>query len=117
VRASRSAALVLLAAVAAIPLALAGRSTAPSRASRYGPISNCGVERWTVKTLQDRPSLIAGRKTTVAFLVSLPPPDSFPDWRMPFERHIFRVTARVTLVRPEVDQDLHLVFCGRGGST
>ena len=29
---------------------------------------------------------------------------------MPFERHIFQVTAPVTLVRPEDDQDLHLVL-------
>ena len=28
----------------------------------------------------------------------------------PFERHVFRVTAAVTLIRPESDKDLHLVL-------
>lgn len=107
---SRPVALALLAGVAAVPLALAGRSTAPSRASHYGLVKSCGVERWTVKTLQDRPILIPRKRTTVAFLVSLPRPYSFPDWRMPFERHVFQVTGRVTLVRPEDDQDLHIVL-------
>ena len=97
-RTNHLAALVLLLLLAAIPLALAGRSTTPSSASLEAPTSSCGVERWTVKTLQDRPILIPP-KTTVAFLVSLPRPSSFPDWRMPFERHVFQVTAPVTLVR------------------
>jgi hypothetical protein len=29
---------------------------------------------------------------------------------MPFERHVFQVTAPVTLVRPEDDRDLHIVL-------
>jgi hypothetical protein len=33
-----------------------------------------------------------------------------PDYRLPFERHIFQVRARVTLIRPEDDQDLHVVL-------
>jgi hypothetical protein len=70
----------------------------------------CGVERWTVKTLQDRPHLLPARRTTVAHLVSLPRPPSVPATRLPFERHIFSVVAAVTLVRQEDDQDLHLVL-------
>jgi hypothetical protein len=34
----------------------------------------CGVEHWSVKTLQDRPRLLPVRRTTVAHLASLPPP-------------------------------------------
>ena len=30
----------------------------------------CGVERWTVKTLQDRPRLLPLRDVTIAYLVS-----------------------------------------------
>jgi hypothetical protein len=30
--------------------------------------------------------------------------------RLPFERHVFRVVAAVTLVRTEADDDLHLVL-------
>jgi len=91
---------------------LAGRVAAPSRAShfRFSNALACGVERWQVKTLQDRPHLIPAQATTVAHLVSLPRPSPLPTTRSPFERHIFSVVARVTLVRPEADQDLHLVL-------
>jgi hypothetical protein len=110
VRATRPTALAFLIAVAIIPIALAGRSAAPSHASHLAPIRSCGVERWTVKTLQDRPILIPRQLTTVAALTSLPRPVSLPEWRLRFERHVFQVIAPVTLVRPEDDQDLHLVL-------
>jgi hypothetical protein len=70
----------------------------------------CGVERWRVKTLQDRPRLLPVRSTTVAHLVSLARPANVPSTRLPFERHVFSVIATVTLVREEADQDLHLVL-------
>lgn len=70
----------------------------------------CGVERWTVKTLQDRPRLLRARKTTIHFLVTRPAPHPLPTTRLPFERHIYTVVAAVTLVRHEGDSDLHLVL-------
>jgi hypothetical protein len=70
----------------------------------------CGVERWTVKTLQDRPVLIPAEPTTIAFLTSRPAPASLPDTRLPFERHIFTVIARVVLIRHESDDDFHVVL-------
>jgi hypothetical protein len=70
----------------------------------------CGVERWTVKTLQDRPRLFPVKTVTLAYLVTRPAPSNVPYTRLPFERQVFRVTAAVTLVRPEADQDLHLVL-------
>jgi hypothetical protein len=70
----------------------------------------CGVERWTVKTLQDRPRLLPTRRTTIAYLDSRPAPPSLPDTRLPFERRVFQVTAAVTLVRSEDDGDLHVVL-------
>src|SRR5437764_1955856 len=70
----------------------------------------CGTERWTVKTLQDRPRLLPVRTVTLAYLDSRPAPTFLPATRLPFERHIFRVTAKVTLVRSEADSDLHLVL-------
>jgi hypothetical protein len=51
--------------------------------------NECGVERWTVKTLQDRPALILAQTTTIAFLTSRPAPASLPVTRVPFERHIY----------------------------
>src|SRR6266550_1960015 len=50
----------------------------------------CGVERWTVKTLQDRPKLLRLQRTTVAHMISLPRPASLTSTRLPFERHVFR---------------------------
>jgi hypothetical protein len=70
----------------------------------------CGTERWTVKTLQDRPRLLPPRTTTLRFLVARPAPHPLPGTRLPFERYVYRVTAALTLVRPEADGDMHLVL-------
>src|SRR5439155_22709403 len=35
---------------------------------------------------------------------------SLPAARLPFERHVFRITAAVTIVRHEADDDLHLLL-------
>ena len=63
-----------------------------------------------VKTLQDRPRLLPVKTVTLAYLVTRPAPSNLPYTRLPFERHVFRVTAAVTLIRPESDNDLHLVL-------
>ena len=60
--------------------------------------------------MQDRPRLLRRANTTIAHLISLPRPAHLPQTRLPFERHVFRVVAAVTLVRPEDDGDLHLVL-------
>jgi glycine/D-amino acid oxidase-like deaminating enzyme len=70
----------------------------------------CGIERWTVKTLQDRPRLLPVHRVTIHYLVTRPAPAYLPDTRLPFERHVFRVTASVILVRPEDDGDFHVVL-------
>lgn len=70
----------------------------------------CGVERWAVKTLQDRPRLLPAASTTIHFLVSRPAPPTLPVNRLPFERRVYTVVAAVTLVRQEQDGDLHLVL-------
>ncbi len=86
------------------------QASAKGSASSGGGSSACGKERWSVKTLQDRPTLKPVKETTLAFLVSRPEPASLPDTRLPFERSVFRVHAAVTLVRKEKDSDLHLVL-------
>jgi hypothetical protein len=91
--------------IGAVTVALAGR--AETTGQRH---TLCGVERWTVKTLQDRPRLLPAKRVTLAYLVSRPAPASLPRTRLPFERHIFRVTAAVTLVRGEDDGDLHVIL-------
>lgn len=89
-------------------------TSSPSSASASSSHS-CGVERWAVKTLQDRPHLLATRRTTIHFLVTRPAPHPLPTTRLRFERHRYVVTAAVTLVRAEEDGDLHLVL-GQAGS-
>src|SRR3954469_19645043 len=74
----------------------------------------CGVERWAVKTLQDRPMLRPARPTTVRFLVTRRPPAQLSARRLPFERNVFTVAAAVTRVRAEDDGDLHLVLRSGG---
>jgi hypothetical protein len=69
-----------------------------------------------VKTLQDRPRLLPTRKTTIHFLITRPAPAHLPDTRLPFEHHIYTVVARVVLVRPEADSDLHVVLKQHGNS-
>ena len=70
----------------------------------------CGSERWTVKTLQDRPHLISAKFKSVAQLAALTRPKPAPVERSNFERHIYSVDASVTHVLMEADQDLHVVL-------
>jgi hypothetical protein len=107
----RVAVLLFIAATAATAARVA--APAPDRHARSSAALACGVERWTVKTLQDRPRLLRARPSTVAHLVSLPRPASLPQTRLPFERHIFSVAAAVTLVRPEEEGAEHLVLQSR----
>jgi hypothetical protein len=76
----------------------------------------CGSDRWTVKTLQDRPRLLPAKQTTIHWLVTRPAPAYLPSARLPFERHIFTVTGQVLLIRPENDSDFHVVLSA-GGDT
>jgi hypothetical protein len=69
----------------------------------------CGGDRWTVKTLQDRPYLLRARKTTIHFLITRPAPSHLPNSRLPFEHHVYTVVATVWGVRPEGDGDLHVL--------
>ena len=85
-----------------------GKGAALARATRTA--GACGVERWTVKTLQDRPRLLPARKTTIHYLITRRAPSSLPDTRLPFEHHIFTVVGAVVLVRLEDDSDFHVVL-------
>lgn len=101
---NRLAVVLFLILALAIPVAI----TAPNGHARSR--AACGVERWTVKTLQDRPKLLRPRKVKIHFLITRPAPSYLPDRRLPFEHHIYTVTAAVVLVRPEDDSDLHVVL-------
>jgi len=100
----RFALLVALLSALAISAALA---THPSNAATA---SACGGDRWTVKTLQDRPHLLPARTTTIHFLITRPAPSYLPATRLPFEHHVYTVVARVVLIRPEADSDFHVLL-------
>ncbi len=91
---------------------------APQRdPGRAGLALACGVERWNIKTLKDRPILLRARPATVAQLTSLRRPAYLPPTRrLAIERRVFTVTASVTLDRTEADLDHHLVLRS-GGKT
>ena len=104
---------VLIALVAAV----AARVAAPAhqRQVRFSAALACGVERWSIKTLKDRPRLQPARATTVGHLTSLPRPSYLPpSRRLVAERRIYSVIGSVTLNRTEADLDHHLVL--RSGS-
>jgi hypothetical protein len=90
--------------------AIAAASSLGSPGRVQARITICGVERWAVKTLQDRPRLTPIRSTSLAYLVTRPAPASLPLTRLPFERRVFRVQAAVTEIRREADGDLHAVL-------
>jgi hypothetical protein len=98
---------VLVAGLAGLLAASAGMAAPRSHATSRPA---CGVERWTVKTLQDRPKLLPARKTTIHFLITRPAPSHLPDTRLPFEHHVYTVIAAVVFIRPEADSDLHVVL-------
>ena len=110
-------ALVLIVVLGIAALSATALAQPPKPVGSGSGVAACGKERWTVKTLQDRPKLLSVRDTTIAFLVTRPAPSSLPDTRLPFERHIYRVRAAVTLVRPEDDSDLHVVIDDGKGRT
>src|SRR5919198_658521 len=98
-------ALLVTVALVGLGAAAAARVAAPSVSTvrSLSPVSACGVERWTVKTLQDRPRLFPVRAPPAASLFRPPGPGALPLPRLAFERHVFRVTAAATLVRSEDD--------------
>ncbi len=99
-----------MAALAAGTLGLTSALAFGHEGGHASPVRICGVERWAVKTLQDRPSLVAVRSTSIAYLVSRPAPSSLPLTRLRFERQVFRVHASVSTIRSEADGDLHVVI-------
>jgi hypothetical protein len=104
----RASVVIVIALIAAV----AARVAAPAhqRQAHFSAALACGVERWSVKTLKDRPRLVFRRPTTLAYLTGLPRPTVLPVTRMPFEHRIFTVVASVTLDRTEADLDHHLVL-------
>ncbi|HKD34814.1 MAG TPA: hypothetical protein VKB73_15350 [Gaiellaceae bacterium] len=101
---------VLLVVLVAVTAAVVARVAAPASRHLAGSVGPCGFERWTVKTLQDRPRLLPVEPTSLAHLTGIPRPALVPAWRLPFERHVFSVIASATFQREESDQDYHVIL-------
>jgi hypothetical protein len=111
-RRRRLVAVGLVAVVAAAAARVA--APAPNHSAAFSAALSCGVERWSIKTLKDRPRLLPARATTVANLTRLPTPRFLPaKRRLASERRIYSVVASVTL-KPEADLDYHLVLRSGG---
>jgi hypothetical protein len=108
---------VLLVALVAVIATVAARVAAPAPEPHAGfsAALACGYDRWSIKTLKDRPELVRAQRTTVAHLVRLPRPKPFPPReRLPLEHRIYTVVAEVTAIKPETDRDNHVLL--RSGS-
>jgi hypothetical protein len=111
-RRRRLVAVGLVALVAAVAARVAAPS--PTHSAGFSAALSCGVERWSIKTLKDRPRLLPAQATTVAKLTRLPTPRFLPaKRRLASERRIYSVVASVTL-KPEDDLDYHLVLRSGG---
>jgi hypothetical protein len=118
-RVTRPIAVLVIAALAggAAGAAVSDRSPSARVLSELNAFEKCGVERWKVKTLQDRPNLLTPQERTIAYLVTRAKPTPLPGTRAPFERHQFIITAAVTKKLAEDDGDFHLVLDDGKGNT
>ncbi len=108
--------LILGALLAAI---VATTATRHSPAQEETP-TQCGVERWAVKTLTDPAASqvnLTPKPATVEDLAALPVPDGFgrDAERLEPEFHVYTVTATLMEFKEEVDSDIHLVIVGESG--
>lgn len=98
---------LLLAATIAVLLA------APVSAS-----AACGVERWSVKTVQDGAHLSAPVRTSIAKLSALPVPSGLSPSapRLAGESTVYQLTGtRLVAVKQEHDSDYHLILQNPAG--
>jgi hypothetical protein len=103
--------LVVLVALAAVIATVAARvaASAPARHAGFSAALACGLDRWPIKTLKDRPNLLRARGSTIAHLGRLPRPTPFPPpGRLLLEHQIYTVVAQVTAILPQADRDDHL---------
>ncbi len=90
-------------------------------AQRDAP-TQCGVERWDVKTLTDPAAErvnLTPSSATVEQLAALPVPVEFSRdaARLPSEFQTYTVTATLVEFKEEADNDIHLVILGTSGES
>jgi hypothetical protein len=93
-----------------------------SISQREAQYSQCGVERWDVKTLTDPEAdqvNLAPSPATVEQLAALPVPAGFhrDAARLPEEFQTYTVKATLVEFKEEADSDIHLVIVGTSRET
>lgn len=126
-RVKRRPILSRVALAAAIAIAAAGCSGAPQQSQDEAPapesqVSQCGVERWAVKTLTDPGASqvdLTPTATTVEELAALPIPGGFSGHapRLAPEFQTYAVSAILAEFKEETDSDIHLVLLGASGQS
>ena len=116
-RARRPLMLILLVALLAAVAATTGTRQSPAQEETP---TQCGYERWAVKTLTDPAASqvnLAPKPATVEELTALPVPDGFgrDAERLEPEFHVYTVTATLMEFKEEPDSDIHLVIVGESG--
>jgi len=104
----------LAAVVAAIPVAVHVAAPAAAPHAAFAAAYTCGYDRWTQKTLQDRPHLLPTTSSTVPALGALAQPSVLPSTRLPQEHQVYVVTANVIATEPRTDGDLHVILSAGG---
>jgi uncharacterized membrane protein len=85
--------------------------------------SQCGVERWSVKTGTDADAglvnLSSSTDTTIANMIAFPTPSTIPSNNRisPEETTVWVINATLTLYKLESDSDYHLVIQDASGNT
>ncbi len=112
--------LILLVALAAVGCSQAAET--PNGLARVDTATQCGFERWPVKTLTDLRAgqvNLAPKSATVEELAALPVPDGFgrDAERLEPEFQTYTVVATLVEFRQETDSDIHLVIVGESGQS
>jgi hypothetical protein len=106
--------LALAAVAAAVPITVHVAAPAAAHRAAFPATYSCGYDRWTVKTLQDRPQLLPTTSSTVSALGALRQPALLPSTRLPQEHQVFVVTADVIAINRQTDGDLHVILSAGG---
>ncbi len=93
-----------------------------SISQREAQYTQCGVERWDVKTMTDSAAErvnLAPSSATVEQLTALPVPEEFSRdaERLPPEFQTYSVQATLAEFKEEGDSDIHIVIVGTSGET
>ncbi len=113
---------MLILLVALVAVGCSRPAATPDGLARGDTPTQCGFERWPVKTLTDLKAgqvNLAQKSATVEELAGLPVPDGFGRnaERLEPEFQAYTVVATLVEFKQEADSDIHLVILGESGQS